>query len=131
MKHILVLALFALTFSTASAQTIGYGIPAQQRTQVEQHRLDSIRRDQERASYYIQKAANIELAIPIVGAAGGLGSYYLLKNGDNMQALGKAAAIGTGVAVLVMWIVQNRYRHKAGKLLERVSVEQNGISIHL
>lgn len=131
MKHILVLALFALTFSTASAQTIGYGIPSQQRTQAEQHRLDSIRRDQERASYYIQKAANIELAIPIVGAAGGLGSYYLLKNGDNMQALGKAVAIGTGVAVLVMWIVQNRYRHKAGKLLERVSVEQNGISIHL
>lgn len=131
MKHIYILALFALSLSTASAQTIGYGIPSQQRTQAEQQYLDSIRRDQERASYYIQKSANIELAIPIVGAAGGLGSYYLLKNGDNMQALGKAAAIGTGVAVLVMWIVQNRYRHKAGKLLERVSVEQNGISIRL
>lgn len=131
MKHILVLALFALTFSTASAQTIGYGFPAQQRTQAEQQYLDSIRRDQERASYYIQKAANIELAIPIVGAAGGLGSYYLLKNGDNMQALGKTAAIGTGVAVLVMWIVQNRYKHKAGKLLERVRIEQNGLTIRL
>lgn len=131
MKHIYILALLALSFSTASAQTIGYGIPARQRTQAEQQYLDSIRRDQERASYYIQKAANIELAIPIVGAAGGLGSYYLLKNEDNTQALGTVTAIGTGVAVLVMWIVQNRYKHKAGKLLERVSVEQNGISIHL
>ncbi len=131
MKHIYILALLALSITTASAQTIGYGMPSQQRTQAEQRYLDSIRRDQERASYYIQKAANIELAIPIVGVAGGLGSYYLIKNEDSMPVLGKAVAVGTGAACLIMWIVQNRYRHKAGKLLERVSIQQNGLTIRL
>lgn len=129
MKHVLVLALFALTFSTASAQIRRDGFL--QPTPEEQHRFDSIMQDRERASYYIKKAANVELAMPLVAIAGGVGSYYLIKYEDNVPVVGRAMAVGTGIAVVIMWIVQNRYRYKAGKLLERIRVEQNGISIRL
>jgi hypothetical protein len=129
MKHVLILALIALTFSTASAQIRRDGF--RQLTPEEQHHFDSIIQDRERASYYIKKAANVELAMPLVAIAGGVGSYYLIKYEDNVPVVGRVMAVGTGIAVVAMWIVQNRYRYKAGKLLEHIRVEQNGISIRL
>ncbi len=128
MKYTIIIALLALSF-TASAQVRRDDF--RQHTQEEKQRIDSIMHDQERASYYIKKAANVELAIPLVAIAGGVGSCYLIKYEDNVPVVGKALAVGTGIAVVTMWIVQNRYRYKAGKLLERVRVEQNGISIRL
>lgn len=135
MKHVLILALFALSFSMASAQTIGYGMPHQrttQRTTEQQHIADSIYNAQyNRASLYLQRSANVELAILPVSGIGGAASWYLLSNDSNTEMLGYITTAATGIAVLVMWIVQNRYKHKAGKLLERVSIQQNGLTIRL
>ena len=135
MKHIYILALLALSLSTASAQTIGYGMPPQRTTQCtteQQHIADSIYNAQyNRASLYLQRSANVELAILPVSVLGGAASWYLLSNDSNTQALGYVTTAATGIAVLVMWIAQNRYKHKAGKLLERVSIEQNGLTIRL
>lgn len=138
MKHVLILALFALSFSTASAQTIGYGIPPQHNTPrapeqiAQQHIADSLYDAQfNRASLYLQRSANTELAILPVSVLGGAASWYLLSNDSDTEMLGYVTTAATGIAVLVMWIVQNRYKHKAGKLLERVRIEQNGVTIRL
>ena len=129
MKHVLILALFALTLSTTSAQVRRDDF--RQPTPEEQLRFDSIMQDRERASYYIKKAANIEFAILPVAIIGGVGSYYIIKYEEDVPVVGKALAVGTGIALITMWLVQNRYQYKAGKLIERVRVEQNGISIRL
>ena len=126
MKQIILIALFALFGSAASSQTIGFGLPQQNTAYT-----DSIWKAQQRASFYLQKSANIELAILPVAVVGGGCSYLLLNNGEDTKLLGSIVGIGTGIASLIMWIVQNRYKYKAGILLERVKIEQNGITVKL
>lgn len=126
MKRIILIALFALFGSAAFSQTIGYGLPQQNSAYA-----DSLWKAQQRASIYLQKSANVELAILPVAVVGGGCTYLLYSNGEDTKLLGSIVGIGTGIATLVMWIVHNRYQHKAGTLLERVKIEQNGITIKL
>lgn len=126
MKRIILLSLFALFGSAAFGQTYGYGLPQQNTAYA-----DSLWKAQQRASIYLQKSANLELAILPVAAVGAGCTYLLYRNGEDTQLLGSIVGIGTSIASLVMWIVQNRYKHKAGTLLERVKIEQNGVTIKL
>ena len=125
MKRIIFIALF-LAAVPCFSQTIGYGLPQQTSAYA-----DSLWKSQQRASFYLQKSANVELAILPVAVVGGGCSYLLFMNGEDTKLLGSIVGIGTGIASLVMWVVQNRYKHKAGTLLERVKIEQNGITIKL
>ena len=130
MKQILII-LFALTASAAFAQSpYGSGLPPQL-SQAEQQRLDSIYRDQQRASFYIQRSANLQLVMVPVAAVGIGGGAYLYNKGEGTQLSGTLLMGASGIATFILWIVQNRSLHKAGKLLERVRVEQNGITIRL
>lgn len=127
MKKIIIIALLALAVAPAMGQTFGYGLPA---SQEDQKKMDSIWRDQQRASVYIQKSANLSLVAPIVGAAT-IGGGYLLMEKSETPTTGAVLMVGGGIATLVMGIVANRYLKKAGDLLGRVRIEQNGISIRL
>lgn len=126
MKQVVFCTLFVLIGLSVHCQTVGYGLPQQTSAQA-----DSIWKAQQRASIYLQKSANLELAILPVAAVGGGCTYLLFNNGEDTRLLGSIVGIGTGIASLVMWIVQNRYKHKAGTLLERVKIEQNGVTIKL
>lgn len=131
MKRILIILLMALTASVSMAQApVSYGIPPQL-SQAEQQRLDSIWRDHQRASFYIQRSANLQLVMIPVAVVGTTGGLLLCENGESTQLAGGLIMGATGIATVILWIVQNRSMHKAGKLLERVRIEQNGVTIRL
>lgn len=130
MKHLLLFLFVCITASIFAQSPYGSGLPPQL-SQAEQQRLDSIYRDQQRASFYIQRSANLQLVMVPVAAVGISGGAYLYNNGKSTQLAGTLLMGASGIATFVLWIVQNRSLHKAGKLLEHVRVEQNGITVRL
>lgn len=134
MKHVLVLALFALTFSTASAQVrVAHPQPSTPQDTIQQLSImfnNTIPPSQLLIEAGRYRTRAIETVL-IGGAVGGVMMTISDPEGStNWQLLGAGVATVSAIVGLIFEGISASKERQAGEQLQRISISFGGISYH-